>query len=109
MDPKMALLTRQAARDNVAKLCFIKKRDSNSSKKRVPRFDERLIDYGPNTFSTGKTPNQTPNLRLILKKTQALTIQSLVSPPLNLKRKGAPDQSTQVTLTLPPKKKPSLT
>ena len=37
MDPKMALLTRQSARDTVAKLCFMTKRDSKGSKKRVPR------------------------------------------------------------------------
>ena len=74
----------------------------------MSKFDERLIAYGPNTLSTGKTPTQTPNLRLIPKKTQALTIQSLVPPHLNLERKGA-DESTQVTLTSPPKEKPSLT
>ena len=35
MDVKAGLLTRQAARDHVANLCFVKKRDSTN--KRVPR------------------------------------------------------------------------
>jgi len=45
MDPKMVLLTWQSARDTVAKLCFMKKRDSKSSKKRVPRgMISRLVN-----------------------------------------------------------------